>query len=728
MTDKSNNLEKAGEHQNLEQPTFQVSNKDTKKDNEIGKQMPFKCDSCGEHWNLESFIMAVASYGIIFLVGMNDGYFGTVCPNPECLKTSLKQRDRKTIESLKTYLFLESRGFEGDSKSGLRYHSVPGHFYYHTGESVNQIHVALEELIGRPEYLKWYDTPDYDLDSQPTFLEGYCSYFYGDLAMGPAMEVRWFGGDRVADLMKVENQTGMKVFPRYSLYNDLFISVENYCWRHYLQLWYADSFNKDDPFIPMTIDIPDPWQRKVTRIFEFLNLLCLRPPLSTSIRYNALFSEAEEVLNKKEEIMTKELAGAEHLVSEFWKRFNKLYTDQMLYSMSDKFISEYIQQSQRTDFSRLDVWKLIGNCLKKIVSSTKSRYKRAEVQKTLLEDQLKHVKEAEKQCPAFEKIISRDYDVNKLKIDFYKMAKVENEDATFLLLGESGTGKELFAKAIHEASGRKGKFVVCDCGLKSENLFESELFGHVKGSYTGAVKDRKGDFERADGGTIFLDEIGNLNSSVQPKLLRVLREKEIQPLGAEYTKKINAKVVLATNKDLDKMVSEGTFIHDLYSRFKRPSFLIPPLRERKGDISLLVEAFIEKHDVKRKEDPDLPPIRVTKEAMALLSKYEWRDGNVGELERVILGIMLERAGYDSRKDIIPSDLPSDILELTNSNEINEKAKKDPYKKMKANDESIILSMKRNNNNKSAVARELGYSVRRIRDRCKPLVDSGLLPE
>ncbi len=199
-------------------------------------------------------------------------------------------------------------------------------------------------------------------------------------------------------------------------------------------------------------------------------------------------------------------------------------------------------------------------------------------------------------------------------------------DFPVLIHGESGTGKELIADAIHKESRRKGLFVPVNCGAIPEGTLESELFGHVKGSFTGAVRDKKGRFELADGGTIFLDEIGELPLSMQVKLLRVLQESTVEPVGGEMARKIDVRVVSATNKDLRKMVAEGTFREDLYYRLAVVPVDVPPLRERSNDLIVLAETFLKQIGEKfgRKN------LKLSRKTESLCLSYPW-PGNVRQL-------------------------------------------------------------------------------------------------
>jgi DNA-binding NtrC family response regulator len=208
---------------------------------------------------------------------------------------------------------------------------------------------------------------------------------------------------------------------------------------------------------------------------------------------------------------------------------------------------------------------------------------------------------------------------------------VAQSKSTVLITGETGTGKELVARAIHDRSAqREMALIKVNCAAIPETLLESELFGHVRGAFTGAATNKKGKFALADGGSIFLDEIGTMSPALQAKLLRVLQEREFEPLGAERSQKVDVRVIAATNRDIRQMVSEGKFQEDLYYRLNVIPISIPPLRERKEDISILVEHFIRKHAQragKRAEGID-------DEALATLHAYDW-PGNVRELENTI---------------------------------------------------------------------------------------------
>jgi two-component system response regulator HydG len=246
-----------------------------------------------------------------------------------------------------------------------------------------------------------------------------------------------------------------------------------------------------------------------------------------------------------------------------------------------------------------------------------------------------------------------------------RLKRVATTDVTVLIQGETGTGKELFAQATHQNSPRKNKpFVALNCGALSENILESEFFGHVRGAFTGALADRVGKFEYATGGTIFLDEIGDMPTSTQVKLLRVLENGEITRVGSNNTIKVNVRILSATNRNLEEAVEAGTFRQDLYHRLKVVTLRIPPLRERKMDIPVLLDHFLkhfsERYNKKIKG--------ITQRVRRILFDYDW-SGNVRQLRNVAESMLV--VDYDEIIDI--DDLPEElggVLTFSGDNNIN----------------------------------------------------------
>jgi DNA-binding NtrC family response regulator len=234
---------------------------------------------------------------------------------------------------------------------------------------------------------------------------------------------------------------------------------------------------------------------------------------------------------------------------------------------------------------------------------------------------------------------------------YKQIAHAASADAPVLIIGESGTGKELVARAIHQHGNRSGRpFIPINCGAMTETLLESELFGHVKGSFTGAIADTKGVFQSAHTGTVFLDEVGEMSPALQVKLLRVLQEGEVRPVGASRTVKTDVRIVAATNVDVERAVAEGKFRQDLYYRLGVVIINLPPLRDRREDIPLLIERFLKIACSKAAKQVDLTPA-----AVESLAGYNW-PGNVRELEN-----MIERLVVFSRGSRIDAgDLPPSV--------------------------------------------------------------------
>jgi DNA-binding NtrC family response regulator len=291
---------------------------------------------------------------------------------------------------------------------------------------------------------------------------------------------------------------------------------------------------------------------------------------------------------------------------------------------------------------------------------------------------------------------------------FRVVAKVAPTNATVLILGESGTGKELVAEALHNASPRaQGPFVKVNCAALPEGLLESELFGHVKGSFTGAVRDRAGRFEAADGGTIFLDEVGEVPPHTQVKLLRVLQHREIERVGDNRTRPVDVRMVAATNADLDEAVRKGTFREDFYFRLKVISLRMPPLRERRGDIPALAEHFRamygDRHDRAVEGFSD--------EALAVLAGYDW-PGNVRELENTVEAAVVLTEGARIEADVLPEEVGGrQRVEDLPEGEVIRIPAGTPLPDV---ERTVILdTLERTDGNKTAAARILGIGLRTL---------------
>lgn len=294
---------------------------------------------------------------------------------------------------------------------------------------------------------------------------------------------------------------------------------------------------------------------------------------------------------------------------------------------------------------------------------------------------------------------------NVKMMEIYEMIRdIADTNASVLVLGDSGTGKELIANSIHFNSGRvKKPFVKVNCAVLSENLLESELFGHMKGSFTGAIKDKIGRFEQADGGTFFLDEIGDISLNMQVKLLRVLQEGEFERVGDLKTRKVNVRIIAATSRDLNAMMDDGSFRKDLYYRLNVIQLRVPALKERPDDIPLLANFFLDKFaDNFKKKMAD-----IEENAMKMLCNYPWQ-GNIRELENVIeRAVLLNKSGQ-----ITVNDLPDMVIREASDAENSVLPKIDDgstlIDQVEIYEKQIMESaLKRNNGNKQKTAHYLG---------------------
>jgi DNA-binding NtrC family response regulator len=262
----------------------------------------------------------------------------------------------------------------------------------------------------------------------------------------------------------------------------------------------------------------------------------------------------------------------------------------------------------------------------------------------------------------FEGIIGRSPAMRNL---FGLLETVSSSASTILVTGETGSGKEIVARAIHHNSPRRAqRFVALNCGAIPETLLEAELFGHVRGAFTGAIGTRQGRMEQAHKGTLFLDEVGTMSSALQMKLLRVLQEREFERLGDTHSIKVDVRVIAATNSDLKRMVSDGEFREDLYYRLNVIPIQLPPLRDRKEDIPLLVQHFLKKFGDTQAPDARTPPrpLSISQQAMRALMSYSW-PGNVRQLENAIERAVALSGG---RSQIELADLTSEIQEASES--------------------------------------------------------------
>ncbi|MBW2960387.1 sigma-54-dependent transcriptional regulator [Mesonia aestuariivivens] len=316
-----------------------------------------------------------------------------------------------------------------------------------------------------------------------------------------------------------------------------------------------------------------------------------------------------------------------------------------------------------------------------------------------VEEKPKPAKEKKKTIKSY---VSGVSDASKKLTDYIKLVAPTN--MSVLIIGDSGTGKEYVAKNIHDQSKRANKpFIAVDCGAIPKEIASSEFFGHIKGSFTGAVNNKTGHFQAANGGTLFLDEIGNLNYELQVQLLRALQERKIKPVGSNQEIEVDIRVITATNEDLKKAVAEGEFREDLFHRLNEFSIQVPALRKRKDDLMLFADYFLEKAN----DELDKEIIGFSDEALALLNTYSW-PGNLREMQNTIKRSVLLSTGKIIEVEALPMQMHNDVKEEESYSLFKNK-----------NEQELILdALEQANGNKSKAARILNIDRKTLYNKLK----------
>jgi len=737
---------------------------------EIGQVECTECKAVLD-WNAVDY--AMKKHGVIALINKKDlGYFGFTCS--KCKKTTLHKTD---IEFL--YLLLFGNLIKTEPVDPFSVEDVAGSgFYYYSNFDLEPLNSFsfLKPLNSFFDTISSYDS--FSIKEQykntgksvsSTFKDDssneYCSFLLETDALAPTAEIQFFLSDLNYDLIHkryksivsevknqnivkicqyVENKTGVKIFNRYIVKDDLYVYIDKFCEKyseligrqnrdllikeiasiqHVIKKIEPDRLKKflsygDGPIFLKT------HQHRITKNLNFLEILCI-PDLKTLSSEFTPHEEGQLSLNaKKYSAVPKDfdlkikLNDYEAVADTIWKEFNTNYIQELLTIMTDNFIEEYIKLMKTAICSFEQIWKLKEKYLNNLYLSVQSKYKRGKEKQYQKKLHFKRIIKAEERYPALKKIITQNYSMLKIKEALLKIANSNIIDI-FLLQGETGTGKELFAKAIHDITKKSGAFIPINCAAIPDKMFEAEFFGHAKGSFTGATNDKIGLFEQADGGTIFLDEIGEIDANFQARLLRVLQEKEITPVGGEL-KKIDFQLVSATNRNLREMVDAGSFREDLYQRINEYPISIPSLAERKNDIPLLAHLFIKNFDRGIIEDPSLKPLSIEKECLNALENFHWR-GNVRELERACKLVMAFRSS-DDRSKINISEFKLEKVAEPEKKQKSQKIKQEPAGpgNTKVTDDQVKEVLAKHNGNKTKAGKELGVTYATILRRSKKL--------
>ncbi|MBF0121697.1 MAG: sigma 54-interacting transcriptional regulator [Desulfobacterales bacterium] len=557
----------------------------------------------------------------------------------------------------------------------------------------------------------------------------------------PNTVVLHYDENQIEQISIIENKSRIKIVPRYYYYNDMIEHCESY----YNFCYKIDYYNKEE----FTCN-----QKKIMeQNLFYMNIL------ENLFRYNNLFKEINElfkiknVLNYIDDEKSKKFEGeifTEKMLFKIWDKFTKDYLQKYLSTKSFELAVEYKQEFQRIDYTYFNLWNLIKKHFKDVYNevekfdtiqkSASTQEEHSEVipeQSETIQEEPEVIPEQsetiQNKCPKAIlnesmsiqdnydfKIISEDIEILKNIIKLPTYVSPQKKDINILLIGETGTGKELFANACHKVSERKRSFVVVDCTAIPEHLFESELFGHIKGSFTGAINSKEGLFKSADGGTIFLDEIGKLKLDLQAKLLRVIQEREIQRIGETKYEHIDVMVVMATNTDLNRSIEDGSFLKDLYYRITELYISIPPLRDRKHDIPLLVDHFIEEKDHERLIDKSLPVFKFQKESIDFLQSCEWK-GNIRELSGLVNRVLNNRINEKNRSPIEVSDIKKAFIpEITSQ----QQSQKNKHKK-DLSDQNVLKALHKYEGCREEAATELEISTRTLLRRIKKIEAKGI---
>ena len=699
---------------------------------DLMSSFPFRCQKCDAELTSDLLLKAVVTYGVVLLVGEKDGFIGWSCPGCQGLKTNFTKLEREPFNQV-VYAFRSI--LENGQIGKLCYHSFPYRFDLKdtdfSGRASRERHADFE-AVHETDFSGLADIEvddDFEAVHVGSFIldepnlkppATYCSYEFGSDALGPAISVWWYDDYQVKKLTEQENKTGLRLFPRYIVHNQLYSMIDDFCWHNRVHFEYLKASNL--PFDIKEIFLSSE-KKRITKAFDFLMLLDtvnLAELSSLSSTGSQVFISAPTISSDMiapVESSPKKISTIQHenLSNQVWSAFHAEWMQQLLENIAEDFISDYLSQIGKVDCSFSSLCALKETYIETLFDAVSSRYKRDKIIEDTNANMRKRVAEYEKSFPN-SKIVSENIAINGIKEQISKTAH-SNLAYSFLILGERGTGKEIFAKAIHEASKQKGRLIKVDCGSITETLFESEIFGHMKGSFTGADKDRLGAFEEANGGSIFFDEIGNLPLNLQPKLLRALQDQKYVPVGTSTERSINAKFIFATNKNIDDMVRKDLFMPDLYDRFNSFPIIIPPLRERKEDIEILVKHFINLFGTQDNNDyGDLP---VSKDCLKFLKSRDW-PGNIRDLEKAIRFVMINRIAYQDKSEITELDLPAEIgVKEKRVNPTVVRKNKLPGNK-KIEDDEIIHWMKEFGNNKTRVAKQLGVTPKTIWLRCKKL--------
>jgi transcriptional regulator with PAS, ATPase and Fis domain len=629
----------------------------------------YQCIACGFDFKIaeapESFT------GFIFLFGEDEGYVGAYCP--QCKKTILEKKDIYEVIKFKSSLLIYN--------STITYPPTISHFAYRSFPlSIFKPHEIGIKYKGsfisgddKQSYISENDTiiifrkPGYlfgpHMDEEEFYrlhepieapINHYCTCEAFDKVLGSSYAIYGLDDESIKKLIDIENIYNVNILPRYVPFDKLTSDIDTFACPHESAISYNDG-------------IVDSALHKRILFLSILNIEIRNDVYLSKIAEDDLATWPKNFLRYYNNLYSNNIAlnniKRGEISDKIWKNIRLERVQKLLDVLLDQFIKDYIDLILKRDYTYPDIWSLKESYLEKLYTAAQSNNQFRHIENEATLKQLARIEELEKKFPSLKKIVSKDYDVNKLKEELCKLCAIKMPNISLLLIGETGTGKELFAKAFHEASGCKGEFVSVNCAAIAKTLFEAEMFGSKKGSYTNSNTDRKGFLEQADGGTLFLDEIGDLPFEHQPKLLRALEDKMIRPVGSEKQHKVDFNLVCATNKDLPRMAEEDTFRKDLYFRINTQIFIIPPLSKRIGDIQLLLDHLTLENKSSLSDKLCVSNISFSKESIKLLKNHKWI-GNIRELNNMVKKLLIKLQMENEPDNYVVQ--PIDLSMLLNS--------------------------------------------------------------
>ena len=705
--------------------------------------MSDKCTNCGQEIPYDFDLPT----GAVFLHARDHFLYGLTCE--KCQRISFWRSPLEDLERTKRQPFSREDGDRSLYEGDLAYDSFPYHIEPIRRLSSAVVTEYLKLLSGNYGMLQ-RDEIVHSFDTNPDISDSYCSYHLGDFATGPTIGVWWYRKSDIRNLLRIEAR-GTMVFPRYRPYDPFDTAIQNFCWKYSLKSILRERLNLSGNLdLGMSDEEIPSGSPGLDRNRAFLFLLKDDPAGNSLGRRGPRLDIIDKMLDEFENAETQNILSCLSLdfISEYKNlvrrqiprpqgigELRKEYLDSLFLAISnggkhnfpatgdnDLYLHE-IETLERTssDLENEGKHKVV---LLKSDTLTAREYADREIGKEIAEmndvpeeedsepvlprdmQVRKEMAKLETEFPLLKEIVTNDQELIDLK---YKAVQIAKLDTDVLILGETGTGKELFARVIHQASGREGNLVPINCGAIPKDLVESELFGHKKGAFSGAVYDKVGAFEYANKGTLFLDEIGEMPLQLQAKILRAIECRLINRVGEVKPTSVDIKIVFATNRDLKTEVDSGNFREDLYFRIFSPCFRIIPLRERKEDIPILIDHFLQCFNKKYKKE-----IQWTSHSLANKLRRMTYDGNVREMMK-----MIEMAVINAVGPVIGSkDIP--LLSKLRQTKSDASPEDDQPSDSKITDEQIKYWMEKLNNNKSKVARRLGVTYRTILRRSKAI--------